>query len=190
MVDKELVDYLRKGLKNGESPDSLKTILLRQGWREEDVNRALEFAKPKKKSSNKIIIIAVILIGIIALLIFLSPLLSWLYLSSEIESLTENIIDVSNVICAEGRDVTIFIMNTGDNEIKTSEIIIKDKEAPTKTLDVEWKTLNNNPLTKIGESESGKIIIRDCCTTDCPKTCSYEITIADKKWTATAYCPG
>ena len=44
MVDQQIVMYIRDGLNRGYSNDSLKQALLQQGWKETDINEAIQVA--------------------------------------------------------------------------------------------------------------------------------------------------
>jgi|GEM_PF-6180482 len=85
-MDRELVDYIRAELNAGRSPEEIKRVLIGQGWRETDVDEAInsvtgvqtagaaepsreEEEKPAKKRSKKKIIILIIAIIVIAYLL-------------------------------------------------------------------------------------------------------------------------
>ncbi|MBN1377569.1 hypothetical protein JW949_04540 [Candidatus Woesearchaeota archaeon] len=63
MINKDIVDWLKKGLAMGHSHDLLKKKLLEAGWEQEDVEKAIKKVKPgKPKLSSVLLIIFVLLI--------------------------------------------------------------------------------------------------------------------------------
>lgn len=123
---------------------------------------------------------------------------AWSYMTTYFSSITAKTIEISMQKCvsgAGGQDVLAVIRNMGTATIDIgNDIVIWDRGGnvvdPT---NIAWADIYGNTLTppndKIEPGRDAKVNIYCCSGSGCPRTCTYDIIIAGRSQTATAYCP-
>ncbi len=130
---------------------------------------------------------------------------AWSYMSSYFSSITAKTIEISMQKCVtgsganSGQDVLAVVHNMGTATIGIgNDIVILDKQGNAVIAGIAWTDIYGTPLTNIEPGKDGKVNI-DCCggsgagemagQPSCPITCTYDVFIAGRSQTATAYCP-
>lgn len=132
-----------------------------------------------------IIILLLITVGLAAA--------AWTYMDNYLRTLTAKNIEVSTQKCitiaSTNKDVMAIVHSMGTSAINTANDVTIMDEAGNPASGT-WTDLDGNPLTN-DEIEAGKYakVTIDCCTNDCPKTCTFGLVVAGRMQNLAVYCP-
>lgn len=126
-MDKRLVEYIKKRLKDGEDPFFIKEQLIAIGWPEEIVDSAFESCYKKKiKISTVISISFPIIVGLIIFFMFINYKVGEIRIEEGKIEFGSSEIEIINISCMPGNNgyVNLTVKNKGSRPIPAGEIIV------------------------------------------------------------------
>jgi flagellin-like protein len=139
------------------------------------------------------------IISVIILLLITVGLASaaWTYMSNYFTSLTAKVVEIPTQKCPNGQNVMAILHNIGTQSINIrNDILVMLGSTALSDTQLDWCELNQTTCTTtektlINSGGYAKVTINTaCCSTDCPRTCSYDMIVSGRAQSISVYCPG